>query len=309
MFSEQIKLIGKEGQERLQKSSVLVVGAGGLGCSALTYLAKTGLKKIGVVDPDVVELSNLARQTLYDKSDIGKSKAKIAKQKLALESCYDELFTKDHLISYDIVLDCTDNAAARYAINDACQEEDRPWVYAAIMGWEGHVALFKGRNNYRKVFPEQPKTILTCSSGGVLGAFVGMIGACQALEAIKYLWGVTSYKFLTFNALDWSFKKFQMQEERAITINYDTYKQMKNTVLIDIREKEEREKGHLGGLHIPMNEVAHNLPQEGVIVLYCQRGIRSQKTASELRQKFPEREIYSLEGGYFNLKDKWQDNL
>lgn len=300
MFSEQVKLFGKEGQERLQKSSCLVVGAGGLGCSALTYLKAAGIGKIGVVDPDSVEMSNLARQTLYGPADIGKNKALLAKQRLFLTESFSEVFTKHHILSYDIVLDCTDNAEARYSINDACKEKNIPWVYGAIHRWEGQIALFEADYNYRDLFPEEPEVELKCSSGGVLGAFVGMVGSGQAIEAIKFLLGFKCHKLLIFNALDWSLKTYQMKEEKPLTIKYETFKQMKKALLIDIREADEREKGHLGGFHIPMNEIAERLPEEEVIVLYCQRGVRSQKTAIELRKKYPEREIYSLEGGFAN---------
>lgn len=190
--------IGEEGQKRLAKSRVLIVGAGGLGSPIALYLAGAGVGMIGLIDDDVVSVSNLQRQMLYDEGQVGKAKALCAQQRLqALNSeitvlAYNERLNETNamrLISeYDIVVDGTDNFETRLLISDACQNLNKPYVYAAIGGLEGQVAvLCKGSATYRTLFPELPSPSDTQTGKEVVGvtpAVVGSVAASQVLQLI-----------------------------------------------------------------------------------------------------------------------------
>ena len=199
---------GREGQKRLKNSSVLVVGAGGLGCPMLLYLAAAGVGRIGIIDPDVVDMSNLQRQILYNVADIGKSKAETAREKLLAMNpdIVIEAFVMpltrynalDLISKYDIVADGTDNFQTRYLVNDACVLTGKVNVYASIFRFEGQVSVFNfSKNgergvNYRDLFPAPPPPGLVpdCAEGGVLGVLPGIIGSMQASEVIKVLTGI-----------------------------------------------------------------------------------------------------------------------
>ncbi len=198
--------IGIEGQDKLKNAKVLVVGAGGLGCPVLQYLAAAGIGTIGIVDGDKVELSNLQRQVLYTIDDIGFSKAQKAAEHLnSTNDLIDyQVFTQflkaenaAEIIQYfDIVIDCTDNFTVRYLINDTCVAQNKPFVYGAIHRFDGQVSVFNYLQKdgqlgptYRCVFPKQPSEseIPNCATVGVLGILPGSIGLLQANEAIKMI--------------------------------------------------------------------------------------------------------------------------
>ncbi len=199
---------GMEGQKRLKNSSVLVVGAGGLGSPMLLYLAAAGVGRIGIIDPDVVDMSNLHRQILYNVADIGKSKAETARAKLLAMNphitidAYQIPLTRDNALElvaqYDIVADGTDNFQTRYLVNDACVLTGKVNVYASIFRFEGQVSVFNLTKNgergvnYRDIFPSPPPPGLVpdCAEGGVLGVLPGIIGSMQASEVIKVLTGI-----------------------------------------------------------------------------------------------------------------------
>ncbi|NRB48269.1 MAG: molybdopterin-synthase adenylyltransferase MoeB [Saprospiraceae bacterium] len=200
---------GLEGQEKLKQSKVLVVGAGGLGSPVLLYLAAAGVGKIGIVDFDVVDTSNLQRQVLYTLADVGESKAQLARKRiLALNphievEVYQQAFTRDNALElvsqYDVVADGTDNFPTRYLVNDACVLAGKVNVYASIFRFEGQVSVFNLNKadgsrgpNYRDLFPEPPPPdmVPNCAEGGVLGVLPGIIGSLQASEVIKVLTGV-----------------------------------------------------------------------------------------------------------------------
>jgi len=208
-YSKQIKLegFGTEAQEKLANAKVLVIGAGGLGCPAITYLASAGIGIIGIVDHDLVEENNLPRQPLYSTQDIGKPKAVIASgkaQKLNPDAkiiTWQTRITPDNALKiikdFDLVLDCTDNYEARYLINDACVILDKPWIYGAVEAWEGQLATFNFLQSdraktptYRCIFPEPDLEALSCNDLGVIGTMPGTIGILQANEAIKAITGV-----------------------------------------------------------------------------------------------------------------------
>ena len=214
---------GKEVQQRLSDAHVLVIGAGGLGCPVLQYLAAAGVGTIGIVDGDTVSLSNLHRQVLFHTSDIGKNKANVAAvhlQKLNPEIkiiAIPENVNNQNLLqlvaAFDIIVDGTDNFATRYMINDACVLKSKTLVYGAVSRFEGQVAVFnafietdKRTTNYRDLFPEPPKEneILNCAEAGVIGVLPGIIGNMQANEVIKLITGLGNSltdQILTYNAL------------------------------------------------------------------------------------------------------------
>jgi adenylyltransferase/sulfurtransferase len=209
---------GPAAQERLKASSVLVIGAGGLGCPALLYLAAAGVGRIAIVDADSVAASNLQRQVLYTGADIGANKAETAATRLRALNPFVRVeahpirFNRSNALelvrSCDLVVDGSDNFATRYLVNDACAIAGRPFIYGAIQGFEGQVSVFNwnGGPTYRCLFPEPPEpgTAPSCAEAGVLGAVTGLIGTAQACEAIKVLAGIgqpLSGRLLVWNAL------------------------------------------------------------------------------------------------------------
>ncbi len=209
---------GPEGQEKLRRGSVLVIGAGGLGCPVLLYLAAAGVGRIVIVDDDKVDVSNLQRQVLYTSEDAGRPKAEAAAERLsALNPLITVVplqvrFTRDNALelvsSCDLVVDGSDNFGTRYLVNDACVLADRPFVFGAIQGFEGQVSVFnwRGGPTYRCLFPEPPPagTVPNCAEAGVLGVLPGFIGTLQATEAIKLITGIgdpLGGRLLIWNAL------------------------------------------------------------------------------------------------------------
>ncbi len=194
---------GVEGQTRLKKASAVVIGAGGLGAPVLSYLAAAGVGKIGIVDDDMVSLSNLQRQILFTTEDIGKGKADCARNRLiainpgsivhSIPVRITATNALDLIGPYDIIVDCTDNFPTRYLLNDACVLLNKPLIYGSIFRYEGHVSVLNhaGGPTYRDLYPAPPKpgTIPDCEQGGVLGTLPGIIGSIQANEVIKVLTG------------------------------------------------------------------------------------------------------------------------
>src|SRR5580704_8674356 len=209
---------GPAAQEKLKRGSVLVVGAGGLGCPALLYLAAAGVGRMVIVDADRVDISNLQRQVLYTDGDAGELKVEAAARRLralnpliAIEPRA-ERFTRANALELvracDVVLDGSDNFATRYLVNDACVLVGRPFVYGAIQGFDGQLSVFNwcAGPTYRCLFPEPPApgTVPNCAEAGVLGVLPGLIGTAQACEAIKLLTGIgepLSGRLLLWNAL------------------------------------------------------------------------------------------------------------
>lgn len=194
---------GKQKQFLLKNARVLVVGAGGLGCPVLAYLAAAGVGTIGIIDFDKIELSNLHRQVLYTHEDVGKLKAEVAAQKITTQNKYinaivhAELLREenaDELISkYDLVIDGSDNFLTRYLVNDTCVKLNKPLVYGSILRYEGQVAIFNynGSKNLRDLFPEppNPEDVPSCAEAGVLGALPGVAGSIMASHGLKIILG------------------------------------------------------------------------------------------------------------------------
>jgi sulfur-carrier protein adenylyltransferase/sulfurtransferase len=317
-YARQIGLpeMGIEGQKQLNASSILVIGIGGLGCAALPYLAASGIQRIGMIDCDQVEASNLARQTLFGDVDIGRWKVDVAKERLSSlypevdfhsEKCwFSSQNAQDLLFGYDIILDGTDNLQTRLAINDACDLLQKPWIYGSIYQWEGQVSLFlPGNPNYRSLFPEgtTDSTCFNCSSGGVLGPFVGLIGMVQALVAIKWLAGIEEDlggKLLIIDGKRWRFTVAHLASllpSSTYEISYPLLQKWmlnESIQLVDVREPYEKQNGDLGGMHFTPGSLSKNQK----IVVYCQSGKRSFRIMRQLRSEGFE--AYSLEGGVNN---------
>jgi adenylyltransferase/sulfurtransferase len=218
-----LKGFGAEAQQKLLSASVLVVGAGGLGCPVLQYLVAAGVGSIGIVDDDVVALSNLHRQVLYNVQMIGRPKVECAVEVLqqlnpqVKLTVYNERLTNKNattiLSAFDVVVDGSDNFATRYLVNDACVLLNKPLVWGAISQFEGQVAVFnvlqnqQRSANYRDLFPQPPKEgeVLNCAEAGVIGVLPGIIGSMMANETIKLITGTGKLlvnRLLTYNTLN-----------------------------------------------------------------------------------------------------------
>jgi adenylyltransferase/sulfurtransferase len=348
-YSRQVILpeIGARGQERLARARVLVIGAGGLGCPALLYLAGAGVGAIGIVDFDRVAVSNLQRQVLFVSGDEGRLKAEAAKERLlALNpaiavDAYAEELTDGNVIglfsAYDMILDGTDNFAARFLINDAAVKLGRPVVYGAVQGFTGHVSVFgaPGGPCYRCLYPQPPRAqIMNCAEAGVIGALTGMIGTAQAMEAVKLIVGHESFGTLAGRL--WTIDARTMETSllavpkrgdcgvcarpaAEVVLQYaspvcaacSVVEEIapgddipENAVFIDVRERDEWDAGHIGNArHLPLSALQKNPelfappPKGTCCVLYCQKGGRSRK-AAEILMQAGFTGLVSLKGGY-----------
>ncbi len=236
--------VGPEGQKKLKNSSVLLIGAGGLGSPSALYLAAAGVGRIGIMDFDVVDESNLQRQILHGTSMIGKSKLESAKQRLndlnpliKIELISEKLTSQNALEifkKYDVIADGTDNFPTRYLVNDACVLAGKPNVYASIFRFEGQVSVFNYQDGpcYRCLYkePPPPGLVPSCAEGGVLGVLPGVIGALQATEVIKVLLGigqVASGRLIMYDALKLKFRELKLRKDPTCSIekliDYDEF--------------------------------------------------------------------------------------
>ncbi|MDF3058286.1 MAG: UBA/THIF-type binding protein [Rariglobus sp.] len=228
---------GPEAQEKLKAARVLVIGAGGLGCPILLYLAAAGVGHLTIIDADKVDVSNLQRQVLFTTADAGHPKVLAASRQLSALNPFisieplDARLTRANALelirAHDVVVDGSDNFATRYLVNDACVLANRPLIYGAIQGFEGQASVFNYQNGptYRCLFPEPPApgTVPNCSEAGVLGVLPGLIGLVQATETIKVLTGIgepLSGRLLLWNSLTMTSRTLRFAADpasRAIT--------------------------------------------------------------------------------------------
>jgi sulfur-carrier protein adenylyltransferase/sulfurtransferase len=220
--------VGLEGQKRLKSASILCIGTGGLGSPLLLYLAAAGIGRIGIVDFDVVDTSNLQRQVIHGTSWVGKPKIESAKSRILEINPYCQVDLYETRISsenaldiirpYDVVIDGTDNFPTRYLTNDACVLLNKPNVYGSIFRFEGQATVFnyEGGPNYRDLYPEPPPPgmVPSCAEGGVLGILPGIIGVIQATEAVKIVLGkgeTLSGRLLLYDALNMKFRELKLR--------------------------------------------------------------------------------------------------
>ncbi len=226
--------VNLDGQRKLKAARVLVIGTGGLGAPVSMYLAAAGVGRIGLVDFDTVDLSNLQRQILFDTADVGQSKTQRAARRLTAINPYlkvdvhDVRFCADNALKfiepYDLVIDGTDNFPTRYCTNDACVMLGKPNVYGSIFRFEGQATVFDPREAhspcYRCLYPEPPPPgmVPSCAEGGVLGILPGVVGCIQATEAIKLILGVGQTlvgRLLRYSALDMTFKTMKLRRDKS----------------------------------------------------------------------------------------------
>lgn len=342
-YSRQLLLpgFGIEAQQKLQQARVLVIGAGGLGVPALQYLAGMGTGTLGIADGDVISLSNLHRQVLYANDDVGKLKVEVAARRLAALNplinviTYQTAITVSNALTviaaYDVVIDATDNFAARYLINDACVLLDKPFVYGAVHQYEGQVSVFNFQQGptYRCLYPVQPSSleIPDCNTAGVLGVVPGIIGCHQALEAVKIITGAGTtlsgyvqvfdflhndqYKIkLTARPESRHIRQLQVSytapscapvKQISVSDLHHWYVTKKKFLLVDVREPGETKHGYLeAAMLVPLQTLdtwLDHLPIAIPLVTICRQGGRSLNAAARIREKLPGSEVYSVTGG------------
>jgi len=227
--------VGPEGQKMLKRSSVLVVGLGGLGIPAAVYLASAGVGRVGIADSDRVEMSNLQRQFIFSKADLGRRKVDAAEEKLGLLN--PEIRVTPHPVrldsgnamevirEYDVVVDATDNLPSRYLINDACVFQSKPDVFASVLGFDGQASVFSTPNGpcYRCLYPEPPApdSVKSCEEAGVLNVIPGIMGSIQANQAIAILLEKGTPligRLLVFNGLDNSFNEIKFRKSSSCAV-------------------------------------------------------------------------------------------
>lgn len=297
--------INQIGQQAISASSVLCIGAGGLGSAVLQYLAAAGVGRIGIVDGDLVSLSNLQRQVLFQESQLGMKKvdaAKLQLEKLNLEvkiEVFPEFLTVDNaeeiFSPYDILIDGTDNFEARYLINDTAVKLKKPVVFGSVTGFEGQVTIFDSATGpcYRCLYPEPPSaSIPNCEESGVLGPVVGMIGTIQATECLKFIVSKVQPEvfqsllgtLMMIDAREMSFFKTKIPQKCSCKIQVQVVEQ-----LIDVREQEEWEISRReGAIHLPLSLLKKDstclarLDRGKNFATYCVSGARAKEAVKIL---------------------------
>lgn len=306
--------IGKEGQERLKGSKVLVIGAGGLGCPVLMYLAAAGVGRIGIVDFDKVDETNLQRQVLFDVKDVGKQKAQVAREKLALQNPHIEIVVHDVKLStanalelfsaYDIIVDGTDNFSTRYLVNDACALSSKPLVSGSIFKFQGQLSVFNLKNakgefgpSYRCLFPVPPApgSAPSCSEIGVLGVLPGIIGTLMANEVIKIITrigDVLSGRILLVDTLSINFNSVEIDRNpealKSVPVDANAFKKMDYDLFCGISKSVKEIK------EISANELSLLLSKKDTIQLLDVREPMEEPRVPELNDlKIPLSELES----------------
>lgn len=330
--------IGVAGQEKLARAKVLVIGAGGLGCPVLQYLTAAGVGMIGIVDFDRIDESNLQRQVLYGKSNLGMNKAEVAKKKLydlnhtITIIAYPEKLTQKNATTlfrqYDIIVDATDNLESRFIINDACVITNKPMVYAGVYKFEGQVAVFnyQGSATYRCAFGNNKQDAPSCADIGVLGVLPGIIGSLQANEVLKIILGlgtVLAGKILVYNALQNEFLTIAVSRKEAqfnkVKISYHDIPEEENDNLLTLEQAfkkdnvlfvDVRNHGALpkvkieNSITIPypiLKKKLDLISANKEIIFFCQAGITSKK-AAKLFKSLTNKTGYSIQATVFEIQ-------
>jgi adenylyltransferase/sulfurtransferase len=323
-YARQISLpqVGRQGQEKLSRAKVLCIGAGGLGTPVLLYLAAAGVGTIGIVDADLVEISNLQRQVLFQQNETGRLKVEVARERI--QALNPSVKIEIHptmldpgnalaiLASYHVVVDGTDNFKAKFLINDAAFKLGLPLIHASVLGFEAQLASFPGRGGpcYRCLFPEPPvSAVPNCAEAGVLGAFVGMIGSMQALEVLQCILNDHKIKEPRLTVVDgqtFSVSHFRLNPRLECPVcslspeeiqlsseefpgTEPPYDLSSDVIWLDVRSLEEWQAGHIpNSIHWPLNWLEEgrspNLAVSDLIHVYCASGSRSQLATGLLKQ-------------------------
>jgi len=342
-YNRQIILpeIGENGQHKLSKAKVLIIGAGGLGAAVLPYLAAAGVGEIGIVDDDVIEVSNLQRQVIYTTSAVGKYKVDEAKtmvselNPLVKVNAIAEKLSGKNAISlfqqYDIIVDATDNLLIKYLINDACVVTNKPMVYGSIFRFQGQVSVFNYQNGptYKCLYPDENSQSLNCEDAGVIGISVGIIGMLQANEVIKMILQigeVLSGKILVYNILNNEQQKYDFEKNIAFEMNKtifeQKYKVTKNQIeeiaaeailneidndevlFLDVRNEEELPKiTFKNGIQIPLINLESEIENlnPSQTIYVYCQSGIRSKVAAELLQRKNFKSVKSIAGGALAL--------
>lgn len=336
---------GPQQQMRWKNAHVLVVGAGGLGSAALPYLAAAGIGKLDIMDGDVLERSNLARQVIYHDAQIGQCKAQLAAQHLqainpdilirAIPSYLNAGNAYECLAEVDLVLDCSDNFDTRYLINDVCVQLDKPFVYAAIHAWEGLLSVCNawvhGENRkgptYRCLFPAEPSKaeVPNCEAIGVMGVLPGLLGVLQAKEALFYLadwpspangalftWDMRqmqgrSFRLQRLPEAEHLAKNQRLEDKDLSPAQALDWWQSSGVPCIDVREAWEWDLVHLPqSRHLPLGQLLAQGPDwEGDALILCHHGIRSAQAIAYLKSLGHQGRLAHVRGGI----DAWAKAL
>jgi len=338
-YSRQILLdeVGEKGQERLLNSTVAIVGCGGLGAIAASYLAGAGVGRLVLIDGDMPNVSNVHRQILYSglekesKSVVLKAKLSVLNPDIIVESFSDHL-TKENintvLTAVDLILECTDDIMCKYLVNDFAAIEQIPLVYGAIYKYEGYLSSFMNSNeddiHLRDIFPHPDETIPTCAEVGVLNTLAGIIALMQANEAIKIIIGIgelLSGKLLTYDCLSnrqmivtikktWSQDLEEYFESSSYLpmdcsfvqeLNIDILMAQRDKyTLVSVMSGSEHQNIDEATIHSPVLSTDDEIFKESgrPIVLYCKYGKSSKRLAANLIDAGVDKDIYSLKGGY-----------
>jgi adenylyltransferase/sulfurtransferase len=333
--------IAEAGQKRLSQARVLVVGAGGLGCPVLSYLAGAGVGTIGICEFDYLETSNLHRQVLYAASEVGQQKAVLAANKLKALNPFVRIVTHQvHLHNrtidailknYDLVVDCTDNFAAKFLLNDACVANKKPLVQSSIYQWEGQLHVYRPHSLgpcLRCLWPNNPQDDMVgnCNQAGVVGAVAGVFGSLQAIEALKII--LSQPTALSDHVLIMDLLNNQshllvrqknphcvtcgvetMSENNQTTANFEVLPQSKEEFskyqMVDIRETNETDgRSLVVCIDLPLSQMDPeklDLRKDKQYLFFCAKGMRSNRLVEELR-RLGHNNTYSLTGGISTIK-------
>jgi sulfur-carrier protein adenylyltransferase/sulfurtransferase len=322
-------------QDKLEQAKLLVIGAGGLGHPVLAYLAAAGVGQITLMDPDSVHPSNLPRQIFFGNQDLGQSKVQVLAQKInelqakpvvrPLERKLQKEELADWLPRFDLILDCTDSLDFKYDLSEACKMGRTPLVMGSVDQWQGQVLVMSDEPSagFADFFPRIGPAVEwgNCTSNGVMGPVVGMIGTCMANEAVKWILGHrgSEDRLLLVDGLNGEFTYIRHRKttpsdtvitegsfghQTMKTIQYNEMlqwrKEGKSFQLIDVREPYEFDEFNLGGELIPMNTVPDHVEafsRELPVVVHCKAGARSANVIHYLEEKHGFTNLYNLEGG------------
>ncbi|ROI05102.1 thiamine biosynthesis protein [Chryseobacterium sp. G0240] len=323
---------GTSSQELLNHAKVLIIGMGGLGCPAAQYLTSCGVGTIGIADDDIVSLSNLHRQILYTPDDIGLPKVEVAAKKLQSQNPsvsvipYKQRVSSSNIMEliseYDLMIEGTDNFETKCLLNDACVLAGKPLVYGAIYQHEGQVSIWNVLQengtyspNYRDVFPNAEESqVPNCREGGVIPTLAGVVGCMQANEAIKYLTrsvDILAGKLWMINLISGKTQIIKLRNKATEITSLPqsvpdiTFKEFRehqtDFEIIDVRAVSEHQNFNIGGKNIPLDELQNHFKELSdislPIITYCQSGKRSSEAVHLIKKYFPEKEVFSLQGG------------